>query len=86
MRLDERDLKRLDVWAREHRSTRAQAIGAAVRALTCSPDWDPLLDLSGDINGLPRNLSQCFDDYLDQTFVAKLSVSSRSITHSTRPG
>jgi hypothetical protein len=30
-----------------------------------------LLDLSGDIDGLPLDLSEDFDRYLDETFVAE---------------
>jgi hypothetical protein len=69
--LDERDLERLDAWARERGWTKSQAIRAAVRALTRRPAEDPLLDLSGDIDGLPPDLSQRFDRYLDETFVAE---------------
>ena len=69
--LDERDLERLDAWARERGWTKSQAIRAAVRALTRRPAEDPLLDLSGDIDGLPPDLSQGFDRYLDETFVAE---------------
>jgi len=69
--LDERDLDRLDAWARERGWTKSQAIRAAVRALTRRPAEDPLLDLSGDIDGLPADLSQSFDRYLDETFVAE---------------
>ena len=69
--LDERDLDRLDAWARERGWTKSQAVRAAVRALTRRPAEDPLLDLSGDIDGLPADLSQNFDRYLDETFVAE---------------
>ena len=69
--LDERDLERLDAWARERGWTKSQAIRAAVRALTHRPAEDPLLELSGDIDGLPADLSQSFDRYLDETFVAE---------------
>ena len=69
--LDERDLERLDAWARERGWTKSQAVRAAVRALTRQPAEDPLLDLSGDIDGLPADLSQNFDRYLDETFVAE---------------
>lgn len=69
--LDERDLERLDAWARERGWTKSQAVRAAVRALTRRPVDDPLLDLSGDIDGLPADLSQNFDRYLNETFVAE---------------
>ena len=69
--LDERDLEQLDAWARERGWTKSQAIRAAVRALTRRPATDPLLDLSGDIDGLPPDLSANFDRHLHQTFVAE---------------
>jgi hypothetical protein len=69
--LDERDLERLDAWARERGWTKSQAIRAAVRALTRRPAEDPLLELSGDIDGLPADLSRNLDRYLDETFVAE---------------
>lgn len=69
--LDERDLERLDAWVRERGWTKSQAVRAAVRALTRRPAEDPLLDLSGDIDGLPPDLSENFDRYLNETFVAE---------------
>jgi hypothetical protein len=69
--LDERDLERLDSWARQRGWTKSQAIRAAVRALTRPPGEDPVLELSGDIDGLPADLSRNFDRYLDETFVAE---------------
>ena len=69
--LDEKELDRLDAWARERGWTKSHAIRAAVRALTRRPADDPLLDLSGDIDGLPADLSKNFARYLDETFVAE---------------
>jgi hypothetical protein len=69
--LDEQDLERLEAWARARGWTKSQAIRAAVRALTCRPAEDPLLELSGDIDGLPTDLSKHLDRYLDETFVAE---------------
>ncbi len=69
--LDERDLERLDAWARRRGWTKSQAIRAAVRALTRQPGEDPLLELSGDIDGLPPDLSGKFERYLSETFVAE---------------
>lgn len=69
--LDQRDLERLEVWARERGWTKSQAIRAAVRALTRRPASDPVLDLSGDIDGLPADLSEHFSRYLNETFVAE---------------
>jgi hypothetical protein len=65
--LDDGDLERLKLWAREHRCTRSQAIRLAIRMLTCQPADDPLLGLSGDIDGLPADLSGNFRRYLDLT-------------------
>jgi hypothetical protein len=69
--LDDADLDRLEAWARERGWTKSQAIRAAVRALTRRPADDPLLELSGDIDGLPADLSARFHQYLDETFVAE---------------
>jgi hypothetical protein len=57
--LDERDLERLDAWARERGWTKSQAIRAAVRALTRRPAEDPVLELSAcrserELRSLPR--------------------------------
>ncbi|MGH7388326.1 MAG: ribbon-helix-helix domain-containing protein [Candidatus Rokuibacteriota bacterium] len=68
--LDEQDLERLEAWTRARGWTKSQAIRAAIRALTRGPAEDPVLDLSGDIDGLPTDLSGSFDRYLDETFVA----------------
>ena len=75
--LDDRDLEQLDAWARARGWTKSQAIRAAVRALTRRPADDPLLDLSGDIEGLPPDLSSSFDRYLSQTYVAETRASYR---------
>ena len=69
--LDEEDLERLDAWARQRGWTKSQAIRVAIRALTRTPAADPLLEMSGDIDGLPPDLSERFDLYLDATFVAE---------------
>jgi hypothetical protein len=69
--LDEQDLARLEAWSRERGWTKSQAIRAAVRALTRRPAEDPVLELSGDIDGLPDDLSENFDRYLNETFVAE---------------
>ena len=69
--LEEAELKRLTQWARERNWTKSQAIRAAVRALTRRSGEDPLLELSGDIDGLPADLSEHFSRYLDETFVAE---------------
>lgn len=69
--LDEQDIDRLEAWARARGWTKSQAIRAAVRALTRRAADDPVLELSGDIDGLPADLSEGFDRYLDETFVAE---------------
>jgi hypothetical protein len=69
--LDADDVARLESFARERGWTKSQVIRAAIRALTRSRDEDPLLDLSGDIDGLPPELSQDFDRHLNETFVAE---------------
>ncbi len=69
--LEERDLVRLETWAAGRGWTKSQAIRAAVRALTRVPTDDPLLELSGDIEGLPEDASTNFQRHLDATYVAE---------------
>jgi hypothetical protein len=69
--LEDDDLERLEAFARERGWTKSQAIRSAVRALTRRPSSDPVLDLSGDIDALPPDLSHQFDRYLNETFVAE---------------
>ncbi len=69
--LDDDDLERLETFARERGWTKSHAIRAAVRALTRESAADPLLDLSGDIDGLPADLSRDFHRHLNETFVAE---------------
>ena len=69
--LEEDDLERLEAFARERGWTKSQAIRTAVRALTRRRSTDPLLELSGDIDGLPPDLSREFDRHLNETFVAE---------------
>jgi hypothetical protein len=69
--LDDDDLERLEAFARERGWTKSQAVRAAIRALTRRPADDPLLELSGDIEGLPEDLTENFDRYLNETFVAE---------------
>jgi hypothetical protein len=83
--LEEQDLARLEAWARERGWTKSQAIRAAVRALTRRPAEDPLLELSGDIDGLPADLSEQFDRYFDETFVAKPRAPYRARRRRSRP-
>ena len=83
--LDERDLARLEAWARARGWTKSHAIRAAVRALTRPAAEDPLLGLSGVVDGLPRDCSEQFDRYLEETFVAEKSARPRRRTRRVRP-
>jgi Ribbon-helix-helix protein, copG family len=76
--LDEDDLERLEAFARERGWTKSHTIRTAVRALTRRPADDPLLELSGDIDGLPPDLSREFDRYLNETFVAEPPATYRT--------
>jgi hypothetical protein len=69
--LDEREFQALDDWARERGWTKSHAVRAAIRALTRGRDQDPLLKACGMIEGLPEDLSERIDDYLEETFVAE---------------
>ena len=69
--LDDDDLRRLEAWARRRGWTKSQAVRVAIRALTRPPAEDPLLELSGDLDGLPEDVSENFDRYLNETFVAE---------------
>ena len=82
--LDDDDLERLDAWARERGWTKSQAIRVAVRALTRRPAEDPLLELSGDIDGLPPDLSESFDRHLNTTFVAEPPAPYRTARRRSR--
>jgi len=82
--LEEDDLERLEAFARERGWTKSQAIRAAVRALTRQPSSDPLLELSGDIDGLPPDLSREFDRYLNETYVAEPAATYRARRRKTK--
>ena len=69
--LDEAELARLDTWVHRHGLTKSQAVRVALRAMTRAKDEDPLLSLSGSIQGLPSDLSTNFDRHLQETFVAR---------------
>ena len=70
--LDDTEFEALAAWARARKWTLSQAVRAALRALTRpAGDHDPLLAGSGMVDGLPADLSQRFDEYLGQTFVAE---------------
>ena len=82
--LDEADLGRLEAWAQARGWTKSQAIRAAVRALTQARDEDPLLALSGAIEGLPPDCSAQFDRYLLETYVAEKPAPYRARRQRTR--
>jgi hypothetical protein len=69
--LDDQDFRRLERWTRERRWTLSQAVRTAVRALTRERDEDPLLSMSGMIDGLPVDGAERFAAYLDATYVAE---------------
>jgi hypothetical protein len=74
--LDEREFQALDVWARERGWTKSHAVRTAIRALTRARDEDSLLAACGMIEGLPEDLSERVEDYLEETFVAEKAVST----------
>ena len=76
--LDEDDLTRLEAFARARGWTKSQTIRIAIRALTRRPAEDPVLDLSGDVDGLPPDLSENFNRYLNETFIAEPSPKYRA--------
>jgi hypothetical protein len=76
--LEADDLERLESFARERGWTKSQAIRVAVRALTRQAGGHPLLELSGDIDGLPPDMSREFDRYLNETFVAEPPTTYRA--------
>jgi hypothetical protein len=69
--LDDAEMQRLEDFASARGWTKSQTIRAAIRALTQPPDVDPVLELSGDLDGLPPDLSERFHHYLDETYVAE---------------
>jgi len=83
--LDDQDLQQLDAWARERGWTKSQAVRVAIRALTRRPAEDPLLKLSGDLDGLPEDLSENFDRYLSETYVAEPPASYQARRPRSRP-
>ncbi len=69
--LEDADHARLERWARDRGWTKSRAIRLAVRTLTRPAAGDPVLELSGMFEGLPPDLSENFDRYLSQTYVAE---------------
>jgi hypothetical protein len=83
--LEEQDLTRLEAWAAERGWSKSQAIRAAVRGLTRAPAEDPLLELSGDIEGLPEDVSTNLQRYLDETYIAEPPARYRPRHRRARP-
>ncbi len=69
--LDDAEFARLEEWAHKHGWTKSQAVRVALRALTRPREADPLLAASGLIEGLPEDLSEQFERYLEETYVAE---------------
>lgn len=69
--LDESEMRRLENFAAARGWSKSQTVRAAIRALTQPPGLDPVLELSGDLDGLPPDLSKRFQHYLDETYVAE---------------
>ena len=74
--IDDDEMARLEAWSQKRGMTKSQALRAAIRALTRPSDEDPLLSLSGMVHDrLPRDCSEQFDRYLQETFVAEPAAS-----------
>ncbi len=75
--LNQTDFERLEKWAKGRGWTKSQALRVAIRALTGAGGEDPLLSASGMIDGLPEDLSQNIDRYLQETYVAERKTGYR---------
>ena len=75
--IDDVEFERLDTWSRQRGWTKSQAIRAAIRALKQPQQTDPVLSLSGMVQGLPADCSEHFDRYLNETFVAEAPAQYR---------
>ena len=73
--VDLADLERLERWVKVRGWTKSQAVRVALRALVSTDEEEPLTGASGMIEGLPRDCSERFDRYLEETFVAKTTAS-----------
>lgn len=82
--LDDSEMRALEAWARQRGWTKSHAIRAAIRALTRPPEKDAILELAGIFDGLPADLSEQFDRYMNETFVAATPARSRT-RRPTRP-
>ncbi len=69
--LDDTDARALTAWAGRRGWTKSQAVRVAIRAIVrAEKREDPLLAASGMIDGLPADVSERFDAYLEETYVA----------------
>ena len=75
--LERDDLESLEAFAKARGWTKSQVIRIAIRALTRRREGDPVLELSGDIDALPTDLSANFDRHLNETFVAETAATYR---------
>lgn len=69
--MEEDDIERLEKWARGRGWTKSDALRAAIRALTRPREDHALMAASGMIDGLPPDLSEQVDCYLEDIFVAE---------------
>jgi hypothetical protein len=77
--LSDEELQRLSAWADQRGWTKSHAVRVAIRALTRDRNReDAFLSSSGMITGLPPDLSENFDAYLDETFLAESPASYRA--------
>jgi|SRR5579859_6944200 len=84
--LDDPDFRELEAWSKRRGWTLSQAVRVAIKALTRpAKEDDPLLAASGMIEGLPTDLSERLDHYLDLTFVAERPVPYGRPTRKRRP-
>lgn len=68
--LDDEDFDRLDSFAASRGWSKSQAVRLAIRALTKpAEEQDPLLGLSGMIDGLPEDLAENLHRYADEVCV-----------------
>jgi hypothetical protein len=74
--LNELDLERLELWAKEHGLTKSQAVRQAIRLATKTPAQDPILDLIGVFDGWPSDVSSRVDHYLNQADLAERKTKS----------
>jgi hypothetical protein len=70
--LDDADFESVEAWANARGWTLSQTVRVALKALTRAGETsDPLLAASGMIEGLPPDLSQSVDLYLNLSYAAE---------------